>query len=201
MLLDAMTAMGLIASSFAATNIDNLALLVSWFLTGRVRRKQILGGYLLGMFAVLLLACAFGLGANLVPIRYVGYLGVIPIGLGLRELYAISRRKGERLPAPSTESLKAIPVSIAATQLANGVDTVLVFGPLLADSKLGVDLIMIGGFVAMTFVWFALAGFLEVHAARLTLLERYGHWVAPIVLILVGLYILDNTSTDLLLGE
>ncbi len=38
MLLDAMAAFGLIASSFAATNIDNLALLVSWLLTGRVRR-------------------------------------------------------------------------------------------------------------------------------------------------------------------
>ncbi len=60
---------------------------------------------------------------------------------------------------------------------------------------------MIGGFVVMTFVWFGLARLLESHAARLTVLERYGHWVAPIVLILVGLYILDNTSTDVLLGE
>jgi len=200
MLLDAMAAFGLVASSFAATNIDNLALLVSWLLTGRVRRKQILGGYLLGMLAVLMLAGAFGLGANLVPVRYVGYLGLIPIGLGLQGLYALSRKSDEMDPASGAESPRVSPVSIAATQLANGVDTVLVVGPLLADSELGVDLIMIGGFVAMIFVWFGLARLLGSHAARLTVLERYGHWVAPIVLILVGLYILADTSTDVLLG-
>ncbi len=152
------------------------------------------------MLAVLMLAGAFGLGANLVPVRYVGYLGLIPIGLGLQGLYALSRKSDEMNPASGAESLRVSPVSIAATQLANGVDTVLVAGPLLADSELGVDLIMIGGFVAMTFVWFGLARLLESHAARLTVLERYGHWVAPIVLILVGLYILADTSTDVLLG-
>ena len=72
MFLDSMTAIGLIAFSFAATNIDNLALLVSWLLAGGMPRKQILGGYLLGMLAVLVLAVAFGIGADLFPIRYVG---------------------------------------------------------------------------------------------------------------------------------
>ena len=32
-----------------------------------------------------------------------------------------------------------LPLSVAATQVANGVDTVLVFGPLLADSTLAFD--------------------------------------------------------------
>jgi len=201
MVVDGMTVIGLIAASFAATNIDNLALLVSWLLTGRVWRNQILGGYLLGMLAILGFSCAFGLGANLFPVQYVGYLGVIPIALGLKGLYAISRTNDEADPASSTESLRVVPLSIAATQLANGVDTILVFGPLLADGEFGVDLIMISGFVVMTFVWFGLARLLERHATRITVLERYGHWVAPIVLILVGLYILDNTATDLLPGE
>ena len=137
MLHDVMTAMGLIASSFAATNIDNLALLVSWLLTGRVWRNQILGGYLLGMLAILGFSCAFGLGANLFPVQYVGYLGVIPIALGLKGLYAIYRTNDEADPASSTESLRVVPLSIAATQLANGVDTILVFGPLLADGEFG----------------------------------------------------------------
>ena len=64
-----------------------------------------------------------------------------------------------------------------------------------------VDLVVVIWFVLMTFVWFGLARFLERHAARLAILERYGHWVAPIVLILVGLYILADTSTDILIGN
>jgi cadmium resistance protein CadD (predicted permease) len=201
MVVDGMTVIGLIAASFAATNIDNLALLVGWLLTGRDWRRQILGGYLLGMLAVLVLAFVFGLGANLFPVQHVGYLGLIPIVLGLKGLYELSRRKDATETESGSEGLRVLPLSVAATQVANGADTVLVFGPLLADSTLGVDLIMVGGFVAMTFVWFGLARLLEHHTSRLTLLERYGHWVAPIVLILVGLYILADTRTDLLLGE
>jgi cadmium resistance protein CadD (predicted permease) len=200
-MFDVLIALGLFASSFAATNVDNLALLVGWLLAGRGRSRQILIGHLVGMLALLLLTVAFGIGANLIPLQYVGYLGVIPIALGLKGLYELSRGSGEIESAHDVASAHTNPLSIAATQVANGVDTVLVFGPLLGDSELGVDFILVGGFIVMTFVWFGLARFLESHAARLTLLERYGHWIAPIVLILVGLYILDNTSTDVLLGE
>lgn len=200
-MFDMLTVLSLFVVPFAATNVDNLALLVGWLLAGRNRSRQVLLGHSLGMFALLLLTIAFGLGANIIPLRYVGYLGLIPIALGLKGLYELSRRSGENETAPEVTSAHVSPLSIAATQVANGVDTVLVFGPLLADSESGVDFVLIGGFVVMTFVWFGLARFLESHAARLTLLDRYGHWIAPIVLIVVGLYILDNTSTDVLLGE
>jgi cadmium resistance protein CadD (predicted permease) len=200
-MFDAMIALGLFASSFAATNIDNLALLVGWLLGGQDRSRQVFVGHLLGMFALLLLTIAFGLGANLIPLRFVGYLGVIPIALGLKGIYAFSRRSRETDTAPGVTTAHTSPLSIAAVQVANGVDTVLVFGPLLGDSEVGIDFILIGGFVMMAFVWYGLARILERHVARLTLLERYGHWISPIVLILVGLYILDNTSTDVLPGH
>jgi len=200
-MFDTLIAVGLFASSFAATNVDNLALLVGWLLAGRGRSRHVLIGHALGMLALLLLTIAFGLGANLIPVQYVGYLGAIPIALGLKGLYALSRGSGEIESAHDVASAHASPLSIAATQVANGVDTVLVFGPLLGDSELGVDFILVGGFIVMTFAWFGLARFLERHASRLTLLERHGHWIAPIVLILVGLYILADTGTDVLLGE
>lgn len=198
---DVLTVLGLFVVPFAATNVDNLALLVAWLLAGRDRSKRVLAGHLLGMSALLLLAIAFGLGAKFIPLEYVGYLGVIPIALGIKGLYALVAGRDSTNGVSSAASREATPISIAATQVANGVDTVLVFGPLLADSESGVDLFLLGGFILMTFAWFGLARFLERHAARLIVLERYGHWVAPIVLIVVGLYILDNTSTDLLLGD
>ena len=60
---------------------------------------------------------------------------------------------------------------------------------------------MIVGFTAMVLIWFALARFLEARASRLRVLERYGEWLAPVVLVAVGLYILDNTATDVIAGE
>jgi cadmium resistance protein CadD (predicted permease) len=199
MLAEAAAALGLIAGSFAATNLDNLALLVSWLLQHRGERRRILVGHLGGMFALLALALAFGLGAAVIPDRHVGYLGLVPIGLGLKALYESLRsgRDHAEAPQPAADSLS---LSIATTQVANGTDTVLVMGPLLADSKLGVDALMTAGFVAMSLAWFGLSWQLSHHAGRISLVERYGHWIAPIVLIVVGLYILDNTRTDVVPG-
>jgi cadmium resistance protein CadD (predicted permease) len=200
-MFDVVIAVGLFASAFAATNVDNLALLVGWLLGGRGRSRPVFIGHLLGMLAVLLLSLAFGLGANLIPFRYVGYLGVIPLGLGLKGLYALFRKGAESDATSNGTTTPTTPLAIAATQVANGVDTVLVFGPLLGDSNSGVDFMLVGGFAIMTLVWFRLARFLEYHASRLVVLERYGHWISPMVLILVGLYILADTVTDVLVGQ
>jgi cadmium resistance protein CadD (predicted permease) len=53
----------------------------------------------------------------------------------------------------------------------------------------------------MVFAWFGLARFLETHASRIEAIERYGHWISPIVLIVIGFYILDNTASDLAPGH
>jgi cadmium resistance protein CadD (predicted permease) len=201
LLIDALAVMGLVAGSFAATNIDNLALLVGWLLSGRGHPRRVLLGYLLGMSALLGVAFGFGYGANWVPTRYIGYLGVVPIVLGLRGLYGLRRANSSIPTAASPTAERAFVISIATTQLVNGIDTVLVFGPLLADSQSGVDFAMVAGFLAMVFVWFRLARFLETHAGRIEIIERYGHWISPIALIVIGLYILDNSATDVQAGH
>jgi cadmium resistance protein CadD (predicted permease) len=201
LLIDALSVLGLIAGSFVATNIDNLAMLVGWLLSGRGKPGQILLGYLLGMSGLLILACGFGLGATFVPDRFIGYLGIIPIALGVKGIYELFRARGETSNETRPSGRRALVLAIAITQLANGVDTVLVLGPLLADSELGVDLAMIGGFVLMVFAWFRLARFLETHASRIEAIERYGHWISPIVLLVIGFYILDNSATDVVPGD
>ncbi len=201
MLIDALAVIFLIVGSFAATNIDNLAMLVSWLLSGRGDPQKILLGYLIGTLGLLIFACAFGLGAAFIPDRFVGYLGVIPIALGLKGIYELVRARGDLAIENAPSSSQAIILSIAMTQIANGIDTVLVFGPLLADSKLGVDFAMVGGFVVMALIWFRLARFLETHARQIIIIERYGHWISPILLIVIGFYILDNTATDVLPGK
>jgi cadmium resistance protein CadD (predicted permease) len=202
MALEALTAFGLIASTFAATNIDNLALLVAWLIEGRKNRRIVLQGYGLGMLALLVVCVGFGLGAARIPIEWIGYLGILPITLGVRGLFVLVRDRNVSSAPDDPSTMKTTrPLSIAGTQLANGTDTALVFGPLLADSELGLDLTMIAGFVFMAAAWFGLARFLETHASQIRVLERYGHWIAPIVLIVVGFYILDNTQTDIVPGQ
>lgn len=201
MLIDLVTLLGWIAGTFAATNLDNLVLLVNWLLDGRRRVLPIFSGYLLGMLVLLVLAGGFGLGSNLISLDHVGLLGLIPILLGLRGLYAAWYQSPELDETTETLGGRFLPFALAATQVANGVDTVLVFGPLLADTEQGFDLVIIAGFAVMSCAWFGLALFLRKHLSRLQALERYGHWIGPIVLILAGFYILENTGTDVLPGR
>ena len=91
--------------------------------------------------------------------------------------------------------------AIASTQLANGVDTIFVFSPLLADSRGDIDYLIVGCFAVMAAAWFGVARFLALHASRLKGVTLAGQWLAPLGMILVGFYILNNTATDLVAGD
>jgi cadmium resistance protein CadD (predicted permease) len=182
---------GLVVAAFASTNVDNLLLLVSWMVAGGLSRRSLFGGYLLGMLAVLALAVVVGLAGYLFPLEYLGYLGIIPIFVGVKSLLA---RQPEVV---ESSALSGSTYAVAATQLSNGVDTVLIFAPLLADSLLEFDAVIALLFLLMIPLWFGLAQLLCRHVERIPGVARVGRWLAPAVMIMVGFYILSNTATDL----
>ena len=194
-----LTVFPLVAAAFASTNMDNLLLMVGWMMSGKIPRTTILAGYVLGMLGVLLVSYAMGLLSYLVPIQFLGYLGVVPIGLGFKMLWDLWRSTPHEddfdLNSAGTGSMALI-LAIALTQLSNGVDTVLVLSPALADSLEGVDRVIIGSFAVMVGVWFGFAGWLSHHAQRIGLITKIGSWLAPFVMITVGIYILADTATD-----
>ena len=186
--------LGLVALAFASTNLDNLLLLVSWQVGGGIGRTRLFAGYALGMTGVLILSVVLGLVGYLFPVEYLGYLGIVPIIVGLRLLVL---RGAEQSEAPRLGLAGLSAAGVAATQLSNGVDTVLVFAPLLADSLAEFDLAIVVLFLVMIVLWFLLAGLLSRHLARLTVVSSAERWIAPLVMIVVGVYILANTATDL----
>jgi cadmium resistance protein CadD (predicted permease) len=186
--------LGLVALAFASTNLDNLLLLVSWQVGGGIATGRLFGSYVLGMTGVLILAVVLGLVGYLFPVEYLGYLGIVPIIVGLRLL---ALRRGGESEAPRVGIAGVSAAGVAATQLSNGVDTVLVFAPLLADSLVEFDLAIVVLFLVMIVLWFLLAGLLSRHLARLTVVSSAERWIAPVVMIVVGVYIVANTATDL----
>ena len=154
------------------------------------------------MSMVLLVSVVIGLVGYIFPVSYLGYLGAIPIVLGLHMLVALWRRRGREHSATSGLATHSIAAGgIALTMLSNGVDSMMVFAPLLADSRMNVDLTIAVAFMLMVYLWFELAKYATTHAKRVSALRTAGEWVAPIVMIFVGLYILDNTATDVFPGS
>ncbi|MBO6557328.1 MAG: cadmium resistance transporter [Pseudomonadales bacterium] len=186
----------LVFATFAATNIDNLLLLISFVVSG-AEKKALMLGFMGGMLLILLMSAGLGLVSLVVPVQYLGFLGVIPLMVGLQKIYEMIRK-------PNKAEAEAAIVSIGSMvtlQLSNGLDTVLVFAPLFADSLTHVDYSIALAFLISAIAWLVLAMTLGQSARRIEAISRYGIWLAPAVMIVLGLYILDNTVTDLVAGS
>ncbi len=175
------------------TNLDNLAALIALVLVVGAGRGVL--AFAIAQSLVLIAAMATAMGVGMMP-GWTGYLGVIPIGLGAYALWHQMRRPDQDdLPQMGRKS------SVLATALlflTMSTDSFAVLTPFLADAQPGYR---IAGLVGAAFAAAGLAmlGFAGAHAAA-----ALGSWthrlerVAPIVMILAGLYVLANTTTDLI---
>ncbi len=74
-------------STFAATNIDDIIVLMLFFSQKRARTRHIIIGQYLG-FAVLIAASLPGFfGGMLLPKEWIGLLGLLPITIGIRQFW------------------------------------------------------------------------------------------------------------------
>lgn len=182
----------LVAGSYAATNMDNLTILVSWMLAGNVSGANIAKGYAIATVSVLVISTLLGLSSFAIPVGLIGYLGIIPIGLGVWSL--VGQFRGEQQDA--VDSGNGAALGIGATLTANSVDSIIVFSPLLADSQAVIDAYIAAAFVVVAAIWFWMARFASQRAAKLDVVTRVAGWIAPFIMIYVGIYILMNTATD-----
>jgi cadmium resistance protein CadD (predicted permease) len=190
-----LTIIALVAGSYAATNMDNLTILVSWMLAGRIPFAGIAGGYAMATVAVLVVSIALGFSSNVIPVEHIGYLGVFPIGLGVYSL--VGQIRGGSRPADADPGNGAA-FGIAVTLTANSADSIIIFSPMLADSTTVVDLYIASVFVIVAAAWFWMAKVASRHAAKLDAVTRAAAWIAPFIMIYAGIYILMDTATDVI---
>ena len=72
---------------FAATNIDDIVVLTVLFLAssrGKPRPWQIVAGQYLGFITLVVISVIAALGLTIVPDEWVGFLGLIPLGIGIK---------------------------------------------------------------------------------------------------------------------
>ncbi|MDH5262568.1 MAG: cadmium resistance transporter [Gammaproteobacteria bacterium] len=188
-----LTIIALVAGSYAATNMDNLTILVSWMLAGKTSFAGIASGYAMATIAVLVSSTILGLSSNVIPVELIGYLGVFPIGLGIYSLIG-QIRGGSRQADANTGNAAAL--GVAATLTGNSADSIIIFSPMLADSKGIVDLYIVSAFVVVAAAWFWMAKVASQRVAKLDAVTNVAGWIAPIIMIYVGIYILMNTATD-----
>jgi cadmium resistance protein CadD (predicted permease) len=171
---------------FAGTNIDDLVVLTALFGSRQVRPRQIIVGQYLGIAALVAVGFVAAAGLVIVPNRWVGLFGVIPLGLGVRGLV----RGSEHGPVMVKST-----IGVAGITIANGADNVSVYTPLFRQAGWG-TVIYVAVFAALVAVWLAIAGFLASRQPVVALLDRWGHRIVPLVFIAIGVLLIAGTISN-----
>ena len=185
----------LAAAGMAATNIDNLLLLVTFAALAPFARVCVV--FLLSSGAIVVLA-ALGvlLGATADPV-WLGYLGVLPLVLGLYRgwrAYAVP----ESLSAAAMDTTAA-GSSMFLLLISNSGDTLAVLLPLVADTELRHLPGVFAGALVTAVLWLLLARSLTRQRGLARAIAAQERWLLPAVMIAVGVFVLLDTAGDRLL--
>jgi cadmium resistance protein CadD (predicted permease) len=173
-------------ATFAATNLDDLFLLTLLFARG-VPTRRIATGQYLGFGTIIALSCLAVVLTFAVPAHWIRWLGLLPLGIGVRGLVKLRRPGGTEAPLVQPQSTLAI----ASITLSNGADNVGVYLPFfrLNSQKLWLILIV---YAALVGVWCFAGRLLGRHPLVLQIIQRVGHWLVPVVFIGLGLSVLTS---------
>jgi cadmium resistance protein CadD (predicted permease) len=172
-------------TTFAVTNIDD-AFLLTFFFSRRIPMWRIVAGQYAGFAAIVGLSLIGVWGVHAVPHRWIRLLGVLPLAIGIKRLLQARRTDTEGSLA-TTESV----ASIALVTLSNGADNISVYVPffVIVQSNLWLILIEYAGLVAL---WCCVGRWLGSRSLILRSADRWGHWVAALVFIGLGIYVLSS---------
>jgi len=172
-------------TTFAATNIDD-AFLLTFFFAHRIPPRRIIIGQYLG-FAAIILVSLMGVWAALaIPHRWIRFLGLLPLAMGIRQL--LGARRAEEAPRRVGNMGVA---SIALVTLSNGADNIGVYVPFFVRVRTYLWLILMV-YAVMVAIWCVVGRWLGNHALILRSVDRWGHWAVPLVFIGLGIYVLSS---------
>jgi cadmium resistance protein CadD (predicted permease) len=179
--------------AFAATNVDDLVVLAVLLAAGN-RPRRVLAGQYLGFAAIVGVSAVVARGALILPRAWVGLLGLAPLLLGLRGLVRLRSVDHGDEPRGVLSTF-----GIAAITLANGGDNIGVYVPMLTTTR-GLDLaIVLLVFAVLVAAWCTLAHAFVRSPRVATVFEHWGHRLAPVVFVGLGVYILLDAGSFALL--
>jgi cadmium resistance protein CadD (predicted permease) len=187
---------------FASTNVDDIFVLVGFFADPKFRTKDTITGQYAGIAALFALALLGSLLTLVISRAYLGLFGVIAIGVGTKRLFNVYRNREpteKSLEHPDAGRPSQI-ATVALLTLANGADNIAIYMPAFAirsPFEIGMFAVI---FAVMTGLWCLFAHWIVNHPTFGNPIRRYGHRVAPLVLIAIGVSIMyDAGSLGLLL--
>jgi cadmium resistance transport/sequestration family protein len=199
--------------AFASSNVDDLFILMMLFSqtsTTGLTARHIFAGQYFGIISLTTFSLLGSLLGIIIPVAYIGLLGLFPIYLGIVKLYRYLKKDNEKAeeiilePRIKEGSIMAFvaganTLNIAAITIANGGDNIGIYIPLFANLSVPELVITVAVFLILVYVWLIVSRYLVSHPGLREAIRRYNSVVFPFILIVLGIYILVESGTTRLL--
>jgi len=186
--------------AFGSTNIDDIFILTLFFGDKKYKTSDIYLGQYVGIIILTIVSVIASYTGNFIDSKYIGLMGLFPLYLGLQQIIGLIKRDHKAITLEKKEGFFSDRgmLSIATVTCANGGDNIGTYIPLFAAQTTPEKSIMIAIFMAMVLIWLATAKYLTTHPILIKGISKYGNIITPVVLCLLGLFILkENGSLDL----
>ena len=187
---------------FVSTNVDDILLLSAFFADPHLTARSVVIGQFAGIGALVAASALAAVAAITVPEGWVALLGLVPLALGVRQLWLLRRWGADEGSGAQTSALQdrehdlerrthSQILAVTGVTIANGGDNMSVYIPLFAK-----DLSLIPGyaivFAVMTAIWCAAGHALVNNRLAGQHVRRSAHMALPFVLVSLGLCILSD---------
>ncbi len=199
--IEAIGLAGLVAFSYASTNLDNFVIFSAY--SARPGYRAMFGGlaYVSACLIVILVSLVVARAADTLIANKLRYLGVIPLGIGLYHLCGLvfqRARHEDAAPAIKESNFLGWPfyLTVGLALLANSSDSIVVLTPIFADLRPPLIPVCAGAAIAMAVVISSIAAFIGTQPLLRARIEKVAHWAMPLVLIGIGVMILTREPED-----
>lgn len=178
--------------AYISTNIDDIfVIMILLAQAAKGAKGKLVAGHFLGVGIITVVSMLGAFGLQNLPLKYVGILGLVPIGLGIKAW--LDHKKGsDDDDAPDAQSVGLL--SMTMITVGNGADNVGVYIPLFTGfsnpERIGAVIV----FTVMTALWVFLANSLAEFPKIKTAVGKYKHIIIPVVFILLGIYIILDSG-------
>lgn len=183
--------------SFLSTNLDDLFVLMFLFMQARGKRDfiSVLFGRYFGTAIIISVAIAGAYGLHIIPEKYIGLLGFVPITLVIKEFICSVRSdknaaKERLIGYLDSSKNNNLLFSAVTLSVSNGADNIGVYIPLLVDFSKTQILLFLSVFAVMTILWCFVSACLIGIPSIKNKLQRYKNILVPVIFVSLGIYIL-----------
>lgn len=203
--------------AFFSTNIDDIFILMLFFsqVNKDMKVKHVIIGQYLGIGILTIISLAGALGISIIPQEYVGFLGLVPIYLGIKEYVNYKKESkidedgvqtsedniiGEKISEQENKSsfikkfIKPSILKVAGVTFANGGDNIGIYIPLFSSMKVYSILVTVIVFLLFTALWCFIGLKLAQHPFVNKSIEKYKNIFVPIIFIALGIFIIIESG-------